>query len=203
MSDTTKPQIALPPEQRAIRDKCFHPSGTFVEFPIEDVETSIPARFEKIVQTYPERAAVEMDDDRVTYVALNRAANRLASDILANSDDSNTPVAVILPPGVSQSVAILAVLKAGKIVLLKDPKTRADELVHLLADSQAKLIVTNKDQEFGLRPWEQNGLRLIDVDASNSHVSDQISGVRLTPEMGAYLKYTSGSTGRAKVCSNW
>jgi hypothetical protein len=36
-----------PPEQQAIRDKCFHPSGTFVEFPMEDVETSIPARFEK------------------------------------------------------------------------------------------------------------------------------------------------------------
>ena len=32
-------------------DNCFHPSGTFVEFPIEDVETSIPARFEKIVAT--------------------------------------------------------------------------------------------------------------------------------------------------------
>ena len=43
-------QIQLPPEQRAIRNKCFHPSGTFVQFPSEDVETSIPARFEKIVR---------------------------------------------------------------------------------------------------------------------------------------------------------
>ena len=42
--------MKLPPEQQAIRDGCFHPSGTFVEFPIEDVETSIPARFEKIVR---------------------------------------------------------------------------------------------------------------------------------------------------------
>ena len=40
----------LPAQQEAIRAKCFHPSGTFVEFPIEDVETSIPARFEKIVR---------------------------------------------------------------------------------------------------------------------------------------------------------
>ena len=28
--------LTLPLEQQAIRDKCFHPSGTFVEFPIED-----------------------------------------------------------------------------------------------------------------------------------------------------------------------
>ena len=32
----------LPPEQEAIRAKCFHASGTFVEFPIEDVETIDP-----------------------------------------------------------------------------------------------------------------------------------------------------------------
>ena len=40
----------LPPEQEAIRAKCFHPSRTVVEFPIEDVETSIPAGNEKIVR---------------------------------------------------------------------------------------------------------------------------------------------------------
>jgi hypothetical protein len=39
----------LPSEQQAIRDKCFHPLGTFVEFSIKDIETSIPARFEKMV----------------------------------------------------------------------------------------------------------------------------------------------------------
>jgi hypothetical protein len=50
MKDCSTTFTHLPPEQQAIRDKCFHPSGTFAEFPIEDLETSIPARFEKIVQ---------------------------------------------------------------------------------------------------------------------------------------------------------
>ena len=40
----------LNPEQQAIRAKCFHHSGEFVEFPMEDVEQSIPKRFEKSVQ---------------------------------------------------------------------------------------------------------------------------------------------------------
>src|SRR5688572_24250867 len=160
MSNSLKHSFQLPPEQQAIRDRCFHPSGTFVEFPIEDVETSIPARFEKIVRIYPDRIAVEMDDERLTYEALNRAANRSANIILENciSDDGNIPVAVILPRGVSQSVAILAVLKAGKIILLQDPNTRADELAHFLADSQAKLIITSKDYESGLRDWEKKGV---------------------------------------------
>jgi len=29
----------LSPEQQAIRVKCFHPSGAFIDFPIEDVES--------------------------------------------------------------------------------------------------------------------------------------------------------------------
>ncbi len=40
-----------------IRATCFHPSGKFEEFPKEDVETSIPERFEKIVRMYPDRIA--------------------------------------------------------------------------------------------------------------------------------------------------
>ena len=38
----------LPPEQQAILDKCFHPSGTFVEFKKEEIEQSIPERFERL-----------------------------------------------------------------------------------------------------------------------------------------------------------
>ena len=37
MSEASKPQNRLPPEQQAIRDKCFHPSGKFIVFPKEDV----------------------------------------------------------------------------------------------------------------------------------------------------------------------
>ena len=75
--------MKLPPEQQAIRAKCFHPSGTFVEFPIEDVETSIPARFEKVANIFPNRVAVKSLDKKLTYSELNKAANRLARSILS------------------------------------------------------------------------------------------------------------------------
>ena len=31
MIDSLKQGLQLPPEQQAIRDKCFHPSGAFVK----------------------------------------------------------------------------------------------------------------------------------------------------------------------------
>jgi non-ribosomal peptide synthetase component F len=73
MNTSWKLAVNPSPEQEAIRAKCFHPSGTFVEFPIEEVETSIPARFEKIVRLYPERLAVKMGDQAQTYDELNQA----------------------------------------------------------------------------------------------------------------------------------
>ena len=73
----------LPPEQQAVRAKCFHPSGTFVEFPKADAERSIPERFEKIAQQYPDRVAVKTRAEALTYDELNRRANRLAHELLA------------------------------------------------------------------------------------------------------------------------
>ena len=50
MSDFSQRVTNLPPEQEAIRAKCFHPTGKFVEFTKTEVEQSIPERFEKIVR---------------------------------------------------------------------------------------------------------------------------------------------------------
>ena len=198
MIDSFKQGFQLPPEQRAIRDKCFHPSGTFVEFPIEEIETSIPERFEKIVRMHPGRFAVEMDDERVTYEALNRAANRLANTILADRDVDNTPIVVILPGGFAQAVAILAVLKAGKMFLLQDPSSTDEERNHVLSDTQARLMITSENIKSAFSGLEQRNLRVIDVDVSNDRNSDQNPRIRVSPDMGAYIKYTSGSTKRAK-----
>ena len=75
--------MTLPPEQEAIRGKCFHPSGTFVEFPEGEIEQSIPARFEKIVAIFPDRLALKSKNCALTYRQLNEAANRVAGAILA------------------------------------------------------------------------------------------------------------------------
>ena len=53
MSDFSQRVTNLPPEQEAIRAKCFHPTGKFVEFTKDEVEQSIPERFEKIVRYIP------------------------------------------------------------------------------------------------------------------------------------------------------
>jgi non-ribosomal peptide synthetase component F len=60
------------------RCRCFHPSGSFVEFKKEAIEQSIPERFEKIAHEYPARLAVKTKHQALTYDELNRASNRIA-----------------------------------------------------------------------------------------------------------------------------
>ena len=69
----------LPPEQRAIRDKCFHPTGKFIEFKKEEIEQSIPSCFEQQVRKNPDRIAVKIRIDTFTYDELNKAANHGSS----------------------------------------------------------------------------------------------------------------------------
>ena len=64
----------LPLEQQAIRAKCFHPSGLFVEFGKEEIEQSISERFEQQVATYSARSALAAKGYLLTYTTLNQAA---------------------------------------------------------------------------------------------------------------------------------
>src|SRR5687767_11979644 len=106
MNDSLNHGFKLPPEQKAIRDKCFHPSGTFVEFKQEEIEQSIPERFEKIVRRYPDRLAVKVGDYALTYGELNQAANRIARGILDRQGPRQEPVVVLFEQGVEAIAAI-------------------------------------------------------------------------------------------------
>jgi len=114
MSDFSRLVPILPLEQEAVRAKCFHPTGTFVEFKREEVEQSITERFEKIVRQYPERLAVKAGDRALTYDQLNQAVNRIARSILDKRGAGTEPVALLFEHGIDGIAAILGVLKAGK-----------------------------------------------------------------------------------------
>ena len=104
----------LPEGQKAIREKCFHPSGTFIEFRREEIEQSIPDRFEQIVRKHPDRLALKTRTHVLTYAELNQAANRIAHSLLALRGDNREPIALLFENGAAFVIASLGVLKAGR-----------------------------------------------------------------------------------------
>src|SRR4029077_8531391 len=139
MNNLTANQMRLPPDQEASRAKCFHPAGRVVEFPIEDVESSIPARFEKIDPTVPGRPAVRVQKKQITYDELNRAANRFARSVIAKDNEQREPIILLLDEGIEAIVTILGLLKAKRFYIRLVPSIPRQPLSKLLRESGARV----------------------------------------------------------------
>ena len=198
MSDLSRPLADIPPEQDAIRAKCFHPSGSFIEFKKEEIEQSIPERFEQIVRRYPDRIAVKTRNYVLTYDLLNKMANRVARAILAQSGEGEEAIALLLENDAPMIAAILGVLKAGKIYVPLDPSLPSARLAYILEDSQAALVLTNTRIASLAADLAQEKIACIDVDHLDRDLGAENVGLSISPAAFAWILYTSGSTGQPK-----
>ena len=197
MSNPFKHTVNLPPEQEAIRAKCFHPAGTFVEFQKEETEQSIPERFEKIVRQHPDQIAVKDGNRVLNYAELNAMANRVARAILAQRGSESEPVGLLFEKDAALIAAMLGVLKADKFFVLLDPSFPQSRIATVLEDSQAGLLVTERKNISVAREVAGN-CRLIEFESIDRNVSIDDLRLQIDPQAFAYIVYTSGSTGQPK-----
>ena len=188
----------LPPEQEFIRPQCFHPTGNFVEFTAEEVEQSIPSRFEKIVCLHPDRLAVKEGNRSLTYDELNQTANRIAQAILARCGDEDECVALLFEQSVEAIAAMLGALKAGKIDVMLDPASPFSMMTDMLEDSHARLVVTNNRNFFIAGKLAENRIPLLIIDELDSGSRAENLNLPMRPASAARIIYTSGSTGEPK-----
>src|SRR5262245_62159221 len=130
---------------RSLQARCMHPRGEWTEIASDDIETSVPARFDKMVARQPDRLAVKSNDGELTYRELDESSNRLACAILRQRGPAAEPVGVLAQQGVTAVVATLAVLKSGKFYIPLDPQHPTGRLTFMLDDTEASLIVTDRD----------------------------------------------------------
>lgn len=180
-----------------IRAKCFHSSGTFIEFPKNEIEQSITERFEKIVRQFPDRTAVETRRHRLTYRDLNRAANRTAHAVLSTCGDKNRSIAVLMEHDAPVIGAIMGALKAGKFYVPLDPSLPYARSKFILDDAEAESIITNTSNLSLAKSLMESSSRLLNIDdIENFPDADPL--VRAQPDDLSWVIYTSGSTGRPK-----
>jgi len=190
-------EFALPAEQQAIRAKCYHPSGTFIEYPRDEIEQSIPERFEGIMRKFPDRIAVKTRNRQLTYAELNNEANCLAQGILTRWGTGQRPVALMLGKGAALIVAILGVLKSGKLFVLLDPTLPPARLGYMMADSQSGLVITD-GEHFASAAALAHPVPLLNIDDVSSSLCAEAPQISRTANDFAYILYTSGSTGQPK-----
>ena len=188
----------LPSQQQAIRDKCVHPTGTFVEFKKEEIEQSIPERFEKIVELYPDRVAVSDRNQRLTYSELNNLANHIAHAILALPGEQEVAVALLFDRSVQAIAAILGVLKTGNFYSPLDPSSPRARLSKMLEELETSVLLTDDRNQSIASEITLHNVQSINVDEIRADCSAANPKLSISPDALSNILYTSGSTGQPK-----
>lgn len=187
----------LPPEQQAIRAQCFHPCGAFVEFPAEDVETSIPARFEKIARAYPHRLAIKAGEHAVRYDQLDMMANRVAEKFRGEASTQAEPVSLLIDNGPDLIATMLGVLKAGRFFILVDASLPTARVAAIVRDSHSRLLLHQK--RHGLMAKEiAADCRLVELENLDTSACIDCGAMPIAPSDPSTVFFTSGSTGQPK-----
>ena len=176
----------------------IQPETGFVPFQNEEIEQSIPQRFEQQVRSHGDRLAIKTGQETLTFTALNRSANRIARAILSRRGDGAEPIALLFDHGAAVLVALLAVLKSGKFYVVLDASYPRDRLEAMLGDAGAKLIVTESSNLALARQLSGGAAEVIDCADVDPSLPDGDLGVYPAPDSLALLLYTSGSTGQPK-----
>jgi len=174
-----------------------------IAFSEEEIEATIPERFERIVRMCPDVLAIQASQTvgspiNLSYAQLNRAAERVALSILARRDEEASPIALLFGHGISQVIGMLAVLKAGLFFVTLAPGDPFNHLEEILKDAGSSLILTDSTTYSLAGSLDVRRRNLFNIDQLDSEGNPFNSTGRYNPDAFASILYTSGSTGKPK-----
>ncbi|RAP24670.1 Malonyl CoA-acyl carrier protein transacylase [Brevibacillus laterosporus] len=144
---------------------------------------------------YPERLAITMGEEAITYKQLESRTNQVAHYLLQHNLSKNEPVALMMDRHIDTIVAMIGILKAGGAYVPIDPDFPAERIQYMVKDSGANHLITRKKWEDKLPAdfggclfWEEFPQHLPLYSVESSHTAEDL----------AYVIYTSGSTGNPK-----
>ncbi|HEX7241967.1 MAG TPA: MupA/Atu3671 family FMN-dependent luciferase-like monooxygenase, partial [Longimicrobiaceae bacterium] len=160
-----------------------------------DATATVAGLFEAQVRRTPDAEALVAGGEVLTYAELSRRAGALARRLAALGVGPEVRVGLLLERSAEVVAAMLAVLRAGGAYVPLDPAYPAERLAFMLADSGARVLVTEAGLAERLPRFDGETVR---VDAPWPETGEVAPEPAVSPENAAYVVYTSGSTGTPK-----
>ena len=165
---------------------------------LHPMDETLSALFEQVTTEHSFRPAILSEEWNPTYEELNAAANRLAHAIIARGGAPSDRVVVLMEHDGPAIGAILAVLKAGRIVVALNPKHSPARLRELISHSEPSCLITDSlNAELALESAHASDCFIRFEEASREGITSNPS-LAIDPAQAAFLTYTSGSTGKPK-----
>ncbi|MBX3328845.1 MAG: amino acid adenylation domain-containing protein [Nitrospira sp.] len=167
------------------------------------VERGFAELFEAQVRRTPDAIAAIDDERRMTYLDLNRTANRVAHALRRRGIGPDQIVALLDTRGIDLLIMILGVLKAGGAYLPLDPHHPPARIAQILGTSRAALLLTMREHETSAEASVAAALgsatQLVLLDLLMKETGSDDDPLRLgTSSNLSYVIFTSGSTGAPK-----
>jgi mycobactin peptide synthetase MbtF len=143
----------------------------------------VHTRVAEVAAAQPDSLAISWAGGRLTYRELDALAGRLAAALSRAGVGSETPVAIMLSRGPSYVVAMLAILKAGGMIVPLDPAIPDERVAEILRQTSAQIVV---DEE------------LFTASTKTLAAPADYRAATVPPGHAAYAVFTSGTTGAPK-----
>lgn len=155
-------------------------------------------KFEKQVLLTPNSTALLWNDKEISYLELNKEANRLSHLLIHKGVKPGNVVAFSLERCPEIIISILAIHKAGACYLPFDTKAPVDRLNSIIEDSKPKLVITKLDSDGQLTQVKLEKIYVDDILSQPLNNKIENPNVEISSKELAYILYTSGSTGKPK-----
>lgn len=163
-----------------------------------ETDVCIHDLFERMVNLHPDKQALSVRDESISYLELNKKVNQIAHKLISLGVGPNSTVGVCTTRSIEMIASILGIQKAGGAYLPLDPQYPPDRIQFKVDDAKIAVLITQPALLGKIPKVKATVLQLDSEFSSVSNESETNPGLKLSSSNLAYMIYTSGSTGRPK-----
>ena len=172
---------------------------------------SIASLFHQTALKLPDKVAIEFEGERVTFREIDLIGNKVANSFRNLGIKKGDRVAQFMPNSLELVYSIVGNFKNGSIVVPMNIGFKEQEIYHILSDSEAKLVITDRERlpivkNVKNRLPKLKYIILTDAKETGTYYFNDLikksSGkkpsVKIRDKDYSIIFYTSGTTGKPK-----
>lgn len=169
---------------------------------------------DQVAANIPDREAVRMYNQHLTYKDLAEKSNQLANTLIQQGVQRRDRVGIYLSKSLESVIAMYGIMKAGAAYVPLDPSAPLSRIAYMIQDCGIDHIITQNSKIAGIQTLLQEGTSLSSVigihgngqlpvscitwDQVYQTANKQVPSLNIVEQDLAYIIYTSGSTGIPK-----